>query len=32
VRDQSGRWDLARVLHPAARVDNRLGAGAHDAK
>src|SRR4030095_12071889 len=31
VRDQSGRRDFTGVLHAAARVDNRLGAGAHDA-
>src|SRR3990172_4373492 len=31
VRDQCGRGDLACVLHLAAQVDNRLGAGTHDA-
>ena len=31
VMDQCGRGDLARVLHLAARVDNRSSAGAHDA-
>lgn len=31
MKYQRGRRDLAGILHPATRIDNRLSAGAHDA-